>query len=1070
MKKVFLSAFALLICFLFINFQSSIAVAAAKIGGKNSAARKISKNNREFPASEKTKSDVKKLTYIGRQNQAAVWREVSENSLTTEEKRSVAPDKYLLFQLNKTALTKILAAAPSEFTEKAQGKPVIIELPLPDGTYTRFKIEESSVLEPNLAARFPEIKSYRGQGIDDPTLTTRFDWTPQGFHALILDGGRAINVEPANTGDASLYIAYSGENLRGNYECLVKDIENLQPSPPIELPQIDAPQVAVGTALRNYRLAIATDYEYTQAYGNGTVAQTVSTLNTWVNGANVVYERELAIHLNLVNNTAIIYSADNGYTASTDPYDNTSVTNMLFAGTDDLNSKVGAANYDLGHVMGYLSGGASGVSFVGTACAGGYKGGAATLMGGSPGNSGTLGVWVHELGHEFGASHNFNGTQNYCGGSNHNNATSYESGSGSTIMGYPQICGSDNIAYNRDMRFHAMSYAAINNYLAGTGGTCSINAATGNSAPIVSGGGNHNIPKNTPFTLTATGSDPNGDSLTYAWDQIDAGGANYQQNGTSASYNDAGDPADTTRPIFRPFPATVSPSRIFPSLNYVLNYANDPPDTDANGLQTAEELPRVGRTLNFRVTARDNRTGGGGVNEDTVTLTVDGNSGPFLVTYPNANTNLSGGTAQTVTWSVNNTNAAPVSAANVKISLSTDGGMTFPTVLAASTPNDGSERIVFPNITTSSARIKVEAVGNIFFDINDSNFSITAGSVAQTYEGDVSPRSAPDGFVDASDVQQIRRFVVGSDTPNQTGEFQRADCAPRSTSGDGFIDASDIQQARRYAVGTDSPQLSGGPSSGSAPFQADLSDWTIGSLGGKSVVRSIEQASASAALRMDNQNVAAGQTLTVPIRVDAAGNEAGYSFSIAFDSSVLSDPQVTIGSAGGDVVFNTNNPGQVGFSVTSFDGETIAPGINQTLVNVSFRVAANAAGTTPIYFTDNLARRKASGVDPNEQITQPTYTAGTITIGRAAAGASISGRVLTQNGRGLANARVVISSSAGAAVKTARTNGFGYYSAADIPSGETYIVRVVSKQYVFAARVVSVANNLEGIDFTAQPK
>ena len=611
---------------------------------------------------------------------------------------------------------------------------------MPDGSFSRFGIEESSVLEPELAAKFPEIKSYRGQGIDDASLTVRFDRTPQGFHALILSGSQTINIEPANVGKSSLYVNYYGENLKADeIKCLVEDFHNVN-TPEI---QRDAPQIAVGSTLRNYRIAIATTFEYSQGYGNGTVSGTISSLNTWLNNANAIYERELSVHLNLVNDTDVIYSADRGFTAATDPYTNSNPITMLDEVRPDLSVNVGESNYDLGHALGFINGtGGSGVAYIGVVCQnfsfgvpGAIKGGAATLLGGQVGNSVALGVWVHELGHQFGANHNFNGTIGNCGGGNHNNPTSYESGSGSTIMGYSGICGADNISGSRDMRFHAMSYAAINNYIGSS--SCAMNSATGNSAPSVSGGGNRSIPKNTPFILTATGNDPNGDSLTYTWDQIDAGDANYPQNGSEASYTDAADPATTTRPIFRPFPASTSPSRTFPNLNYILNYANDPPDT-LGGVKTAEELPRVGRTLNFRVMARDNKANGGGVNEDTVTLTVDNNSGPFLITSPNTSVSLTGGTTQTVTWSVNNTNAAPINATNVRILLSTDGGNTFPTILSATTPNDGSQTVVIPNNTTNSARIKVEAVGNIFFDVSDTNFSIAAGtSGGQGIEGDV---------------------------------------------------------------------------------------------------------------------------------------------------------------------------------------------------------------------------------------------------------------------------------------------------------------------------------------------
>ncbi len=205
--------------------------------------------------------------------------------------------------------------------------------------------------------------------------------------------------------------------------------------------------------------------------------------------------------------------------------------------------------------------------------------------------------------------------------------------------------------------------------------------------------------------------------------------------------------------------------------------------------------------------------------------------------------------------------------------------------------------------------------------------------------------------------------------------------------------------------------------------------------------------------------------------MDTVGNEAGYTFSIAFDSTKLTNPQVAIGNGGGDVIFNANNPGQIGFSVTSFAGGTIAAGNNIALVNITFTVPANApAGTAAITFTDTPARRKASPVDPNFPITQPTYTGGTITIsGATAAGATIGGRVLSDKGRGIAGAQVILTNRAGAVIKTARTNGFGYYNA-EVEAGESYIVRVESKQYRFVSRVVNVAQDLDGVDFTAQPR
>ena len=254
-------------------------------------------------------------------------------------------------------------------------------------------------------------------------------------------------------------------------------------------------------------------------------------------------------------------------------------------------------------------------------------------------------------------------------------------------------------------------------------------------------------------------------------------------------------------------------------------------------------------------------------------------------------------------------------------------------------------------------------------------------------EGDVSPRGTADGAIDADDIQQIRRFSVGLDQPFQNNEYQRADDSPRSSAGDGTLDSDDAQQARRYAVGIDSNQFASGPSSPAPAPPPSSETSTVLSAKGKSSVRTRDSATAApAAFRIDNQNTNAGQTLIVPIRVDTVGNEAGYTFSISYDSTKLTNPMVAIGNGGGDVVFNANNPGAIGFSVTSFPGGTIAPGNNIALVNVTFTVAGNAPdGTTLINFTDTPAPRKASGVDPNTPITQPTYSDGVISIGNAAA-------------------------------------------------------------------------------------
>ena len=346
--------------------------------------------------------------------------------------------------------------------------------------------------------------------------------------------------------------------------------------------------------------------------------------------------------------------------------------------------------------------------------------------------------------------------------------------------------------------------------------------------------------------------------------------------------------------------------------------------------------------------------------------------------------------------------------------------------------------------------------------------------VSQTYEGDVQSRPLGDGFVDSDDIQQIRRFSIGNNLPYQSNEFQRADCAPRLMSGDGFVDGDDVQQARRFSVGTDGNQIAGGPASIAPPIEDDLMNQAITLPFGKQTVRTKDVVQAApAAFRIDAQNTSAGSTLTVPIRVDTVGNEAGYTFSIAFDSTKLTNPSVVIGNSGGDVLFNANNPGQIGFSVTTFSGGTIAEGNNKILVTVTFTVAANAAaGTTNIMFTDTPARRKASPVDPNFPITQPTYTNGTITIGGAtAANAFIGGRVLTADGRGIRNVRITMTDVSGE-TRTLLSSAFGYFRFADVPAGQTYIISVAAKNYKFgqSARTLNLSADIDDVNFIAIDK
>ena len=627
-----------------------------------------------------------------------VWQVLSEVPQERAGGRAwVRPERYVPVMLNFDGMKSALRGAPLEVVELGvRGTGFVVELPMPDGSIAAFEVVESPIMEPGLAAKFPEIKTYLGQGLSDPTATVRFDVTPQGFHSQVISAQGAAYIDPYTFGDTAMYTCYWSRDQHRHeaFECLTADDERVDAA--IDTQQSAAPRTS-GATLRTFRLACAATGEYTAFHG-GTVALGQAAIVTAVNRITGIYELEVTVRLVLVANNDLLVYTDGG----TDPYTNGSPSTMLTENQTNITTIIGNANYDIGHVFGTIAGGYSGVAN-GNVCTTGTKARGVTTHHTPVGDFFQVQVVSHEMGHQFSASHTWNGVNGSCAsGTQWQPASSFERGSGSTIMAYTGACTAvDNMQSASDPYFHSRSHEQILSFI--TPLACDVESATGNTVPTVEAGVNYTIPSFTPFMLTAVGSDGDGETITYAWEERDLGpqqAANLADNGTS--------------PLFRAREGTTDPTRTCPLLTLLLA---------DNFIAKAERMPITTRTLNWRCIVRDNRAGAGGVFSDAMAISVTSAGGSFGVTSPNTAVSWSG--VQTVTWTVSGTSGPPVNCANVNIRLSTDGGNTFPTLLVGPTPNDGSQSVTLPNINTTTARIKVESVGNIFFDISAANFTIT---------------------------------------------------------------------------------------------------------------------------------------------------------------------------------------------------------------------------------------------------------------------------------------------------------------------------------------------------------
>ncbi len=654
-------------------------------------------------------------------SQVKYWENSSSEAYTLDKiKQKLNTVDVKVFSLDEKMFKKELTAITSD---KSSYK--VVYFPNEKGEQVAFKVFEKSVLSPELAKKYPDIKSYCGYNLNEKEEKIVFSVSPNGIQSMMVhaDNEHATFMQKTFESDNGYVVYNRGSKLAKDQAFVCKTKESVEKSS-----QSITSKLADDQLHRKYRLAVSASGEYTAFHG-GTVADALAAINATVTRINEVFETDLGVSLELVANTDLVIYEN----ATTDPYSgnlNTQVQNTL-------TSIIGETNYDIGHLFHEdVDNGNSG--YIGSVCINNRKGSAYSSSRNPLGDTYDLDFVAHEMGHQFGANHTWSFESE-------GTLVQAEPGSGTTIMGYAGITQNNDVAEQGDPYFHYYSILQISEYLETT--SCATSTPLVNIPPVINPTGDFFIPKSTAFVLAGSATDVDAaDVLTYAWEQVDNGIVTHTTFG----------PTNPNGANFRSQKPSTNPERYFPKLERVIQGSLT--EINPSSGSPWETVSSVEREMNFALTVRDNSAEVGQVSSDIVKVNVVGDSGPFVVTSQAANETYTAGTIQSITWDVANTNEAPISLNTVDIFMSTDGGLTYPISLADDVPNDGEYNILIPGIATTAARIMVKAHNNIFYAINAADFTITASEIVLNFSELAYEICMPDDIVAAFNYEAYLGF------------------------------------------------------------------------------------------------------------------------------------------------------------------------------------------------------------------------------------------------------------------------------------------------------------------------